>query len=46
MGPEITQGDLCAAGEDKPRDDHIPGTMHCVDFREADPKRKPSRGRL
>ena len=37
---------LCSAKEDKPRDDHIPGTMRCATFWEAAPKKKPSRGRV
>ena len=32
--------------ENKPWDDHIPGTMRCTAFREAAPERKPSRGRV
>ena len=32
---------LCAAREEKPRNDHIPGTMRCAAFREAAPNRKP-----
>ena len=32
---------LCAAKEEKPRNDHIPGTMRCAAFREAAPNRKP-----
>ena len=36
---------LCSTREKKPRDDHIPGTMHCVAFRKAAPNRKPLRSR-
>ena len=36
---------LCTAREEKPRADHIPGTMRCAAFREAAPNRKPLRGR-
>ena len=36
---------LCTAGDEKPRDDHIPGTMLCAAFREAAPNRKPWRDR-
>ena len=32
---------LCAAKEEKPRDDHIPGTMCCAAFWEAAPNRTP-----
>ena len=32
---------LCAVREDKPRNDHIPGTMRCAVFWEAAPNRKP-----
>ena len=32
---------LCTAMEEKPRNDHIPGTMRCAAFREAAPNRKP-----
>ena len=32
---------LCTAREVKPWDDHIPGAMWCVAFREAAPKWKP-----
>ena len=32
---------LYAARMDKPRDDHIPGTMRCAAFQEAAPNRKP-----
>ena len=32
---------LCAAREEKPRHDHIPGTMRCAAFREAVPNKKP-----
>ena len=32
---------LCAVKKDKPRNDHIPGTMRCAAFREAAPNRKP-----
>ena len=34
---------LCSAKEDKPRDDHIPGTIPCAAFRQVAPKRKPLR---
>ena len=37
---------LCSAREDKPRDDHIPGTMHCAPFRKAAMKRKSSSDRV
>ena len=33
-------GYLCAAMEEKPRNDHIPGTMRCVAFKEAPSNRK------
>ena len=36
---------LYSAREDKPRVDHIPGTMRCAFFRKAAPNRKPWRGR-
>ena len=36
---------LCAAKEEKPRNDHIPGTMLCAAFGEAAPNRKPLKGR-
>ena len=36
---------LCAAKEEKPRNDHIPGTMRCAAFLEAAPNRKPQKGR-
>ena len=32
---------LCTAREEKPRNDHIPGTMRCAAFRKAAPKREP-----
>ena len=32
---------IYAAREDKPRNDHIPGTMRCAAFREAAPNRTP-----
>ena len=32
---------LCATREEKPRNDHIPGTMRCAAFREAARNRKP-----
>ena len=32
---------LCLTKEEKPRNNHIPGTMHCVAFREAASNRKP-----
>ena len=32
---------LCAERKEKPRNDHIPGTMRCAAFREAAPNRKP-----
>ena len=33
--------DLCIAREEKPRNDHIPGTMRCAAFRKAAPNRRP-----
>ena len=36
---------LCSA-KDKPRDDHIPGTIRCAVFREAASKKKLLRGRI
>ena len=37
---------LCSTREDKPRDEHIPGTMRCAAFREASSRRKSSRGHV
>ena len=36
---------LCAAMEEKPLNDHIPGTISCAAFGEAAPNRKPQEGR-
>ena len=36
---------LSAAMEEKPRNDHIPGSMRCATFEEAAPNRKPQEGR-
>ena len=36
---------LCTARDEKPRDDHISGTMRCAAFREAAPNRNPWKDR-
>ena len=38
---EKTRCYLCAAREEKPRNNHIPRIMRCAAFREAAPNRKP-----